>query len=217
MNLTPINNSKTDFGDGDFFCAEAIVARNDDPENRCRVQCIVPIIDENEVHEIWARRFQLYVGETGFGDYFIPEAGTEVILIGRLGDTNNLFYAPLWNESRKPSSIEFPNKSVAGIKVPNSLKFIAGQLLKLQAQIIEAVAAQIAKILAPNIEITAEQLVKILGNSATVEAAGTALLKGNTANVQGVTISINSSGSVAISGNSVTIHGRTVNKVGPPI
>lgn len=235
---TLTNNTEGDFGAGNFFCAEAIVARNDDPENRCRVQCVVPIIDEDETHEIWARRFQLYVGETGFGDYFIPEVGAEVVLIGRLGDTNNLFYSPLWNESVRPSA-DFPNKSIAGLRVPQNLKFIAIELMKLIARNIEIVAEQFVKILAQNIEATAEQnvtingqnitavaqaLAKLQGGSATVEASGTALLQGSSANVQGATISINGSGSisiqggsVAINGSSVTLRGRQVNPTGPPI
>ncbi len=225
------NNNEGDFGDGDFFCVEAIVARNDDPENRCRVQCVVPVIDEDEIHEIWARRFQIYVGENGFGDYFVPDIGAEVLVLGRLGDTNNLFYAPLWNEDIKPSA-DFPDKSIAGLRVPHDLKFIAVELLKLQAKNIEAIAAQVAKILANNIEITAQQSAAMKGNTAKVEATATALLKGNQVTVNGAAISLQSdgsltisggnvsitgSGNVSISGGSVVIENRLVKKTGPPI
>lgn len=235
---TLTNNDEGDFGAGDFFCVEAVVARNDDPENRCRVQCVIPIIDEDEIHEIWARRFQLYVGENGFGDYFVPEVGAEIMVLGRLGDTNHLFYAPLWNEERKPSP-EFPDKSVAGLRVPKNLKFIAVELAKIIAKNIELVAEQLIKLIAQNIEATAQQKISLnaqtieavaqksatmKGGSATVEASGTALLKGSQANVNGSTISINgngsisiSGGSISISGSSVTIEGRLVKKVGPPI
>lgn len=231
--------SETDFGDGAFFCAEAVVARNDDPENRCRVQCVVPIIDEDETHEIWARRFQLYVGENEFGDYFIPEVGAEVILIGRMGDTNNLFYAPLWKESVKPLASEFPDKSVAGLRVPKNLKFIAVELMKLLAKNIEMIAEQLVKILAQNIEATAAQkismngqnieavaqaLAKWKGGSVTVEADGALLLKGGNAAMEGATLAFNANGSisiqggtVAINGSSVTLRGRPVNPTGPPI
>lgn len=124
------NTDERDFGAGEFFCAEGIVAKNDDPENRCRVQCVIPIIDENEIHEIWARRFQLHVGAPGYGDYFVPELGVEVMLIGRLGDTNNLFFAPLFNE-RYVAPPDFPDASVAGFRVQGDMKFIA----ELDAQI----------------------------------------------------------------------------------
>jgi hypothetical protein len=119
-----MNSSERDFGAGEFFCAEGIVAKNDDPENRCRIQCIIPIIDEDEIHEIWARRFQLYVGMPGYGDYFVPEIGTEVMLVGRFGDTNNLFYAPLLNETH-PAPADFRDQTEMGIRVPGDLKFIA--------------------------------------------------------------------------------------------
>ncbi len=221
---TLTKNDEGDFGAGDFFCVEAVVARNDDPENRCRVQCVIPIIDEIEIHEIWARRLQIYVGENGFGDYFVPEVGAEIMVLGRLGDTNHLFYAPLWNEERKPSP-DFPDQSVAGWRVPHNLKVIAEELARMQAHNIEAIAAQVAKILAQNVEITAQQSAKLKGNNATVEASGTALLKGNQVNVNGSTITIQSDGSisitsggaVSISGASVTIENRPVRKVGPAI
>lgn len=208
-------NEERDFGAGDFFCAEALVARNDDPENRCRVQLTIPIFDENEIHEIWARRVNLFVGENGFGDYFIPEIGAEVVVLGRMGDTNNLFYATLWNEERKPSG-EFPDKSVAGVQVPNDLKLIAGKKVWVKAENIEAIAQQVAKILAQNIESNARQLNKILGSQVRIE--------GNQIQHQGTTITLNANGSVSIqggnvsiSGTSVTIEGRSVKKVGPPI
>lgn len=119
-----MNTNERDFGEGEFFCAEGIVARNDDPENRCRVQCTIPIIDENVIHEVWARRFQMYVGSPGYGDYFVPEIGTEVMIQGRFGDTNNLFYTPLLNEVYVAPP-DFPDASVFGFRVPGDLKFIA--------------------------------------------------------------------------------------------
>lgn len=217
------NPVERDFGEGDFFCVEAIIARNDDPENRCRVQCVIPIIDEDEIHEVWARRFQGYVGGDGFGDYFVPEVGAEVMVIGRLGDMNNLFYAPLWNESIKPSA-DFPGKSVAGFRVPANLKIIAVELMRFVARNVEIIAAQLVKINASTIEATAEGAAKLKGGSATVEASGAALLKGGSATIQGATISINGNGSisisggnVAINGSNVTIRGRVVNPSGPPI
>lgn len=119
-----MNNDARNFGDGDFFCAEAIVARNDDPENRCRIQCVIPIFDENEIHEVWARRFQLYVGSPGYSDYFVPEIGSEVMIQGRMGDTNNLFYTPLLNENF-PAPPDFTDATNFGFRVPGDLKMIA--------------------------------------------------------------------------------------------
>jgi hypothetical protein len=106
-----MNNDDTDFGAGAFFCCEGIVAKNEDPENRGRVQCVIPIIDEEDVTEIWARRVCFFVGAPGYGDFHLPEIGTEVVLWGRMGDTNNLFYAPLYNENYPvPSDFRTPAK-----------------------------------------------------------------------------------------------------------
>ena len=216
------NGNDRDFGAGDFFCAEGIVARNDDPENRCRVQLKIPIFDEDEIHEVWARRVQIYVGENGFGDYFIPELDTEVLVWGRMGDTNSLFYATLWNEDRKPSA-DFPNKSVAGLRVPYNLFFIAGQLAKIVAQSFDAIIAQTARILAQNIESNAQELNKLLGNQIQIEASQSALLKGQTVNIEGATITLKNGnvsiqgGNVSITGSSIKLFNRTVNPTGPPI
>jgi hypothetical protein len=122
-----------DFGEGQFFCAEGVVAKNEDPENRCRVQCTIKIIDENEIYPIWARRYQVHVGANGYGDYWVPEIGAEVMLQGRFGDTNNLFYAPLYNEKHLPSKSEFPNPRVAGVRFKGDLKFLADMDMKIRA------------------------------------------------------------------------------------
>lgn len=127
-----MNDKNPDFGDGAFFCAEGIVARNDDPENRCRVQCIIPVIDEAEIHEIWARRFQIYVGAPGYGDYFVPEIGAAVMVQGRFGDTKNLFYTPLFNE-KNVAPPDFADGTVFGFRVPGDLKFIAELDMQIRA------------------------------------------------------------------------------------
>lgn len=143
-----MNTDERDFGDGAFFCAEGIVARNDDPENRCRVQCIIPQIDDAETHEIWARRFQIYVGSPGYGDYFVPEIGAAVVLIGRMGDTHNLFYAPLFNESSLPSA-DFPDGSVSGLRAAGDLKMIADLDLQIRGGRISMEADGQINIVAP--------------------------------------------------------------------
>lgn len=126
------NPDDPDFGNGAFFCAEGIVAKNDDPENRCRVQCRIPIIDEDEIHEVWARRFQLFVGAPGYGDYFVPELGVAVMLIGRFGDTNNLFYAPLFNE-QNVAPPDFTDASIFGFRTQGDFKLITELDLQIRA------------------------------------------------------------------------------------
>lgn len=122
----------SDFGEGQFFCAEGVVAKVDDPENRCRVQCVIKIIDEDAIYPIWARRLQLHVGAPGYGDYFVPEVGSEVMLQGRFGDTNSLFYAPLFNEKYLAPK-DFPDPTIAGIRFQGDLKFIADLDMQLRS------------------------------------------------------------------------------------
>lgn len=189
------------FGDGAFFCVEGIVAENNDPENRCRVQCLIPVIDENEIYQKWVQQLQLYVGGNGFGSYFVPEIGAEVLLIGKFGDVHNLFYAPIYHESIKPSS-EFSDKTTFGFHVPNNLKLIADELAQTKAKNIEAIAEETAKTQAQNVEINAEEEMKIEGGKVTINVDGSVSISG---------------GNINITGTSVKILGRTVLNNGQPI
>ncbi len=222
MNPGEFIEKDKDFGDGDFFCVEGIVAENEDPENLCRVQLVIPIIDENVIHEVWARRGNAYVGATGFGDYFVPEIGAECLVWGRMGDTNNLFYMPLYNETHRASA-EFPDKENAGVHVPGNLKLIAELLARLKARDIEIIAAELAKMVGRNVQINAEQAAELKGNSVTVEAAQAALLKGGSVSIEGATVTLKNGnisiqgGNVTVTGSSIKLHGRTVNPTGPSI
>lgn len=99
MKAEELVNNFENLLDSPAFIDVGIVARNDDPERRGRIQVMIPVISENEIYEVWARRLQLFVGANGFGDFHLPEVGTEVMIMGRLGATHNLFYAPLANET----------------------------------------------------------------------------------------------------------------------
>jgi hypothetical protein len=82
---------------------------------------------------------------------------------------HNLFYAPLYNESVKPSA-EFPDKSVAGITVPGEFEIYRRRKNDRIAKNIELIAAQVAKILAQDIESNAENTNKLLGNKLRLKA-----------------------------------------------
>jgi phage gp45-like len=186
----------------------AIVAENRDPERQHRVKVILPYVDEDIVYDEWARHLVCAVLGDGFGSAFVPPNGTEVIVFGQLGQKYNLFYLPVYNEEmRVPEG--FDDKMTVGFNVPGNFKIISAMLARIAAQNIEIEAAQKAKMTGQNIEITAAQLAKIGG--VTVQLDGTTI----TINGSGQ-ISIHG-GAVAITGDSVTIHGRTVNKVGPAI
>jgi Type VI secretion system/phage-baseplate injector OB domain len=76
----------------------AIVAKNDDPEHRHRVKVVIPSIDENEIHDKWCDRLVWWAGSPGYGDFHIPEIGSEVVLFGRLSEKYVLFFISRFNE-----------------------------------------------------------------------------------------------------------------------
>jgi phage baseplate assembly protein gpV len=206
-----------------------IVAENNDPERQHRVKVIIPSIDEDLIYDEWARQFVFCLGD-GFGSAFIPPKGAEVVLFGEMGEKFNLFYISLYNEEMLlPEG--FDSENAVGIKAPGNMSFIAAQLLKLQAQNIEAIAEQLVKILAQNVEITADETAKVSGSNLELKASENALLKGDSIKIEGGTVRIEADGSITIKGGNITIdgtnvvvkgtslmlHSRPVNKVGPPI
>lgn len=76
----------------------AIVAVNEDPEHQHRIKVVIPSVDEDRVHDKWCDRLVIWSGAPGYGDFHIPEKGSEVVLIGRLGGKHNLMYISRFNE-----------------------------------------------------------------------------------------------------------------------
>lgn len=109
----------------------AIVADNDDPERQHRVRVIIPSIDEDETYDIWIRQLVFCMGN-GYGSFFIPPKGSEVILFGQIGQKYNLFYASVYNEEHFiPPDCD--DETVAGVRVPGDLKLIADLDFQLRA------------------------------------------------------------------------------------
>ncbi|HEY6334228.1 MAG TPA: phage baseplate assembly protein V [Blastocatellia bacterium] len=78
----------------------AIVANVQDPENRHRIQVIIPDIDESEVCPKWVERGSAWFQDgPGFGDYHLPGLGTEVFLSGTRGEKYHLRYYSRNNEN----------------------------------------------------------------------------------------------------------------------
>jgi hypothetical protein len=105
---------------------EAIVADNDDPENQHRVKVVIPSIDENLIFDKWARQLMCYVGPPGYGGFFVPDIGAEVILFGRLASKYHLLYAPVYNEDYPvPADFDGATTTAVGFRAPADMKFIA--------------------------------------------------------------------------------------------
>lgn len=111
---------------------EAIVAENEDPERQHRVKVVIPAIDEERVHDKWVRQLGVYVGGPGFGSFFVPAKGSEVVLFGRLGQKHNLYYLSVYNEDFIVSP-DFENSATCGVRAPGDLKFLAEGDMQLNA------------------------------------------------------------------------------------
>ena len=95
---------------GRFIAIEGIVAENEDPEHQHRIKVIIPLLDEYRVRDEWVRQAGCYVGGPGFGSFYMPPIGSEVVLFGRLGQKYNLYYLSVYNEDfRVPA--DFPDSS----------------------------------------------------------------------------------------------------------
>lgn len=81
-----------------LVCMNAIVAKNDDPEHRHRIKVIIPSISEDMLHDKWINRMVWWTGAPGYGDFHLPEIGSEVLLFGRNSEKYHLFYISRYNE-----------------------------------------------------------------------------------------------------------------------
>jgi Type VI secretion system/phage-baseplate injector OB domain len=102
---------------------EAIVAVNEDPEHQHRIKVVIPEIDEHVIYDKWVRRIALFVGAQGYGDFHVPEIGSEVILFGRFAEKHNLFYAPVYNEDFIVPP-DFASSAVRGFRTDGDYKQI---------------------------------------------------------------------------------------------
>lgn len=111
----------------DWMCAvEAIVADVTDQENQHRIRVVIPSIDENEIHDVWVKRLMWWTGPQGYGDYHLPDLGSEVVLFGRMEEKFTLYYAPVYNEDYQVP-VEFQGRTdVRGFKTDQSYEEYIG-------------------------------------------------------------------------------------------
>ncbi len=85
-----------------YGVAEAIVMDVNDPEKEGRVKVRYPWFDEQTVSD-WCRVRQLYAGG-GYGTFFVPEVGDEVVVAFIHGDMRMpIVLGGLYNGKDKPS------------------------------------------------------------------------------------------------------------------
>lgn len=138
--------------DAGMFPIEAIVAVNDDPERQHRIKVIIPVIDETTVHDEWVRALVPWVGAAGFGHVGMPEVGSEVLLLGRLGERHNLFYAQMFNEDFLTPA-EFSDGS-RGFKNDRVTRLLGSLLFLISSQTqITVSAGSLVEADAPNVKL----------------------------------------------------------------
>lgn len=138
-----------------MIAIEGIVVVNDDPDRQGRIKALVPIIDENKVWDKWIKKLVLFTGPRGYGDFHVPDKGTEVIIFGRAGGKHNLYYIPVYNEDYLTPS-EFDSPKDRGIKTERDYRLMADRNL-----IIEA---------GENIRLTAANEIRLKAKGVTIEA-----------------------------------------------
>jgi hypothetical protein len=111
---------------------EGIIADNEDPENQHRVRLVIPSVDENRIYDKWAKQMVPFVGPPGYGSFFPPEKGSEVVVCGRLGQKHTLYYMSVFNEDFVVPP-DFDSPAVCGVRSPADMKFIAEGDLQLRA------------------------------------------------------------------------------------
>jgi type VI secretion system (T6SS) baseplate-like injector VgrG len=115
-----------------MIAVEAIVAENEDPEHQHRIKVVIPTLEENEVRDEWVRQMGCYVGGPGYGSFFVPAIGSEVVLFGRLGQKYNLFYMSVYNEDYVVPA-DFDSSAVCGVRAPADMKFMSEGDMQLRA------------------------------------------------------------------------------------
>jgi Type VI secretion system/phage-baseplate injector OB domain len=106
-----------------FQCVSATVAVNDDPHHLHRIKVIIPIIDEQTVHDEWVKQMGGFAGSGGYGNFEIPKLGSEVVLFSEFGQGENLYYQCVYNETN-PVPGDFEDETSRGVRSDGDLKFI---------------------------------------------------------------------------------------------
>lgn len=114
-----------------MVAVEGIVVDNNDPENQHRVRLLIPSIDEDRIYDKWARQLVMFVGGPGYGSFFVPAEGSEVVVWGRLGQKHNLYYMSVYNENYIVPE-DFRSSAVCGIRAPGDMKLMTEGDLQLE-------------------------------------------------------------------------------------
>jgi uncharacterized protein involved in type VI secretion and phage assembly len=131
-----------------FTCVPAIVAINDDPEHQHRIKVIIPIIDEEQVHDEWVRQLGTHSGSGGYGSFYIPQVGQEVTLFSEFGQGENLFYLSVYNEDNDVPG-DFADETTKGVRSDCDYKIITAGDFQIRAGSLKIEVDSTVEIIAP--------------------------------------------------------------------
>ncbi|MGE0853116.1 MAG: phage baseplate assembly protein V [Hyphomicrobiaceae bacterium] len=170
-----------------YGVAEALVHDNNDPLQEGRVRLTLPWFSASMVTE-WCRVVQPYAG-CGYGAYFVPEIGDEVLIAFIHGDMRiPVVLGGLYNGKDKPPEAR------GGGSDPKYIRTRAGHRISFEdaegRQKIEIVDASGAN--SVTIDTVANRVTMKAGGDIAVEATGKLTLKGTTGvEISGATIDLN--------------------------
>lgn len=193
-----------------FGVYAGVVTDNRDPEAKGRVKINLPWIDSN-FETLWAPVSQIYAGD-GYGTYWIPEVGDQVIVSFMRGELRKpVVMGAIYSEQMRPEL------ALGSGQDPKVLRTRSGHMLLLEEgsepliRLVDQTGDNEITINSTENSITvrasADVVVKAGGN-VEVEAGGSASVSasGNLELKAGGSITIEASGALTISGATVAIN-----------
>ncbi len=102
----------------------AIVAVNEDPEHQHRVKAVIPLLDETAIHDEWIKQLGGFAGSSGYGNFDVPTIGSEIVLFGFLGQSDQLYYLCVYNENNLVPG-DFDDETARGTRSDGDYKIIS--------------------------------------------------------------------------------------------
>lgn len=172
-----------------------IVTDNKDPEKLGRVKVKYPLLNQM-LESDWVRRVSFMTGN-GYGGYFLPEVGDEVLLSFQFGDINHPFVVgALWNGVDKP-----PQTNDDGQNNIREIRSRSGHVIRLNDKKGEETIEIIDKAAENKVIISTKD------NTITIQAAKDINLKApqGTVSIEGRDVAITAQSSLKAEGATVNI------------
>jgi hypothetical protein len=115
----------------DWFNAVSALVAECDLET-LEIKVIIPVLDENEVHDEWVTPLVAWVGADGYGPVNPPALGSEVVLFSEMNDGETLFYLSRYNEDYRVP-VEFAD-GARGLKTDTKYRVLVDLLIEIVSQ-----------------------------------------------------------------------------------